>query len=268
MGIATPCCGTVRNDNVFDKSEFTYIQERGGGMNKRIWELDAARGLCILGMLLVHLIFDMQSLFQLDILQNSFLYGFVAEWGGVLFFLISGICATLGSRPVRRGLVVLACGLVVSAVTCGMYHFQFAGKSMIIYFGVLHCLGSCMLLWPLFRRLPWPILAGLGALLIAIGFSLTEVYFPTGLWLLPLGLKYPGFASSDYFPLLPYLGFFFLGAVLGKTLYKNKQTKFPKVSPEKPLVRGLSFFGKWSLPIYMLHQPVFTGILAVLEVIL
>ena len=31
-------------------------------------------------------------------------------------------------------------GLLITAVTYGMYHFQFAGKSIIIYFGVLHCL--------------------------------------------------------------------------------------------------------------------------------
>ncbi len=236
-------------------------------MKKRIWELDAARGICILGMLAVHFIYDMQTLFQMDVLKDSSLYGFVAEWGGVLFFLISGICATLGSRPVRRGLIVLGCGLVVSLVTWGMYAFHFSGKGILIYFGVLHCLGTCMLLWPFFRKLSWQILAFLAAVLIGIGLLMSSLYTPTGLWLVPLGLKHPGFASSDYFPLLPYLGFFLTGGVLGKTLYANMQTKFPKLSDKNPLVSFFCFFGKWSLPIYMLHQPVFTGILAILEVL-
>ncbi len=237
-------------------------------MKKRIWELDAMRGICILGMLAVHFIYDMQDLFAMDVLRGNGLYLFAAEWGGVLFFLISGICATLGSRPVRRGLLVIGCGLAVSAVTWGMYALGYAGKAMIIYFGVLHCLGTCMLLWPLFRKIPWQILVLISAVFIGIGFSIVSITLPTGLWLVPLGLKSPGFASSDYFPLLPYLGFFLAGAVLGKTLYQNKQSKFPRVSPHNVFVRFFCFFGKWSLPIYMLHQLVFTGILAALEVIL
>ena len=31
-------------------------------MKKRIWELDAARGICILGMIVVHAVYDMVEL--------------------------------------------------------------------------------------------------------------------------------------------------------------------------------------------------------------
>lgn len=237
-------------------------------MKKRIWELDVLRGICIIGMLVVHFIYDMQDLFYIELFSNSKLYDLVVEWGGVLFFLISGICVTLGSRPVRRGLIVFGCAMVVSTVTYGLYALNYAGRDMIIYFGVLHCLGVCMLLWPLVRKLPWPVLAAMAGLLIFVGLSIVSVYLPTGLWLIPFGFKSPGFASADYFPLLPYFGFFLTGTVLGRLLYKNKQTLFPKVSEKNVLVRFFSLFGKWSLPIYMLHQPVFTGILFVLEVIL
>ena len=34
-------------------------------MRKRIWELDALRGLCILGMVLVHLVYDIRDLYGL-----------------------------------------------------------------------------------------------------------------------------------------------------------------------------------------------------------
>ncbi len=204
----------------------------------------------------------------MDVLRDSVFYDFVATWGGVLFFLISGICATLGSRPVRRGVLVIACGLVVSAVTYGMYAFSFATKDIIIYFGVLHCLGTCMLLWPLFRQLPWPVLLLPAAAAIYCGFLIDKMSFDTGYWLIPLGFKFPNFQSSDYFPLLPYFGYFLIGAVLGSVLYKNKASLFPRVSENNFLVKFFSFFGKWSLFIYMLHQPIFTGILTLLEVIL
>ena len=237
-------------------------------MKQRIWELDVLRGIFILGMVVVHLIYDLQTFLHIPFLADSKLYDFIADWGGVLFFLISGICVTLGSHPLRRGLVVVGCGLVVSAVTFGMYYFDFAGKSMIIYFGVLHCLGVCMLLWPIFKKIPWPVLLPIAALLVYIGLELEPYRFPTGLWLVPLGLRPIAFASSDYFPLLPFLGFFLVGAVLGKTLYKNKASLLPTVSDKNFLVRSFSLLGRWSLPIYMLHQPLITGVIVLLEVVL
>ena len=237
-------------------------------MKQRIWELDAARGVCVLGMVVFHLLYDLQYLFPVLPAGSSGFLDFVANWGGTLFFLISGISATLGSHPVRRGLAVTGCGLAVTAVTAVMAALQLVSRGMIIRFGVLHCLGICMLLWPLVRKLPRPAMALLALGIVCIGIYWDGRSFPVPHWLFPLGLKYPGFASGDYFPLFPFFGFFLLGAVLGKTLYSNKLTLFPKVNTQSPLVRFLSAAGRWSLPIYMLHQPVITGIITLLEVTL
>lgn len=237
-------------------------------MKQRIWELDAVRGVCILGMILFHILYDLQHLFHILPAGNHALLDFIATWGGTLFFLISGICATLGTHPVRRGLIVFGCGLAVSAVTWAMAALGLTGKSMIILFGVLHCLGVSMLLWPLFRKLPWPVLGILGSLMAAAGLYLDSRRFPVSPWLFPLGIKAPDFASADYFPLLPFFGFFLLGAVLGRLLYKNRQSLFPQVDSSRRFVRFFTQTGRWSLPIYLLHQPVITGILTLLEVLL
>lgn len=237
-------------------------------MKKRIWELDVLRGVCILGMVAVHLIYDLQTFFSLPFLADSQLFAIIKQWGGVLFLLISGICVTLGSHPVRRGLIVFACGLVCSAVTAGMYALHMADKSIIIYFGVLHCLGVCMLLWPLLKRLPvWALgLVGLGLSVLGLWISGNVlVDFP---WLIPLGLVPGDFVSSDYFPLLPNLGFFLVGAFLGKTLYRKKETLLPRVNPANPVLAFFTLLGKWSLPVYLLHQPVITGLLyLILEIL-
>ncbi len=230
-------------------------------MKKRIWELDVLRGVCILGMVVVHLIYDLQTFFSLPFLADSQLFDLIKQWGGVLFLLISGICVTLGSHPVRRGLIVFACGLLCSAVTAGMYVLNMADKSIIIYFGVLHCLGVCMLLWPLFKRLPvWALgLLGLGLTVLGLWISGNVVLdFP---WLIPLGLVPGDFASSDYFPLLSNLGFFLVGAFLGKTLYRKKETLLPRINPANPVLAFFTLLGKWSLPVYLLHQPIITGLL-------
>ena len=228
-------------------------------MNKRIWELDAFRGLCILGMVLVHFVYDLTELFGIITWETPNWFAFIQNWGGLLFLILSGVCVTLGSRSVRRGLIVLVSGLLVSAVTWGMYEFLHYHKSIIIYFGVLHCLGICMLLWPLFKKCPVWLLAALGILIVAAGLW-ADGQTVENQWLFPLGLTTEQFSSSDYFPLLPNLGYFLLGAALGRILYRQRQTLLPKINDRNPILRFLQACGRHSLWIYLLHQPVLSGI--------
>ena len=83
---------------------------------ERIWELDALRGLCLLGMIAVHLCFDLQVFGGLYFPIPAW-FRLMQEYGHILFILISGICATLATRTVRRGLIVFGAGLLVSYVT-------------------------------------------------------------------------------------------------------------------------------------------------------
>ncbi len=233
-------------------------------MKSRVCELDALRGLCILAMVAVHLAVDLVEIFQVVTWEFPPVFLALLDWGGVAFFLISGICATLGSHSLRRGLTVLGCGLAITLATWGMYALEFVDAWVIIWFGTLHCLGICMLLWPLFRRLPGWALGLVGTGIVLVGIALpghAPVNYP---WLIPLGITCPGFASSDYFPLLPFLGFFLVGGMLGRYLYPKKQSLLPCVDPQKPVIRFLSMCGRLSLPIYMLHQPVLFGLIVLL----
>ena len=233
-------------------------------MKKRIWELDAFRGICVLGMLIVHFVYDLTELYRLVSWQPGDTFTWVQRWGGVLFLLLSGICVTLGRRSVRRGLIVFGCGLVCTAVTVGMYRLGLSGNGIQIYFGVLHCLGMCMILWPVFRRLPWWVLLPLGLGIIMTGLWVFEPMRVSYPWLLPLGIQPQGLITSDYFPLFPNLGFFLLGSALGKTLYRRRQSLLPRVNDRNFLLRFLQLCGRQSLWIYLLHQPVFSGLFALL----
>ena len=53
-------------------------------------------------------------------------------------------------------------------------------------------------------------------------------------------------------------GWFLLGAVIGRTAYRKKQSLLPRVNAANPVIRFFSFCGRHSLLIYMLHQPVLT----------
>lgn len=239
-------------------------------MRKRIWELDVLRGLAVWGMLAMHLIFDLVYLFALTDFSNPVLR-LIYQLGGYssyFFLIISGICVTLGSHPCRRGLQVFGCGMIITAVTVGMYLLGFSGPEIIIYFGVLHCLGICMLLWPVCKKLPTPALVFLGVGIILYGLYLrhyVRVDFP---WLVPLGIIPQGFSSSDYFPLLPNLGYFLLGIGLGRSVYARKQTLLPRVNAAHPVLRFIGFFGRHSLIIYVLHQPVIAALVGAFALLL
>lgn len=233
-------------------------------MKKRIWELDAFRGVCILGMLAVHLIYDLVELFRLVSWTYSPVFSFIKNWGGTLFILLSGLCATLGSHSFRRGLWTFGFGMLCSAVTCWLYLLGLADSSVLIWFGVLHCLGVCMMLWSLYKILPTWALVLTGLLIVAVGCLLQSFTVPAS-HLFVFGLATPQFHSADYFPLFPYWGFFLLGAAVGRTLYRKQQTLFPKVDPRIPVIRFLTACGRNSLLIYLLHQPVLTVLLTIVS---
>lgn len=228
-------------------------------MRKRIWELDVLRGVLMIAIMAYHLFYDLVFLFPLIKLNTPFLWGlyqFCNDWLGVPFLILSGLSVTLGSRPVRRGLQVMGGGILISAVTTAMYLLGFADKSIIIYFGVLHCISCCMLLWPVFGKLPNPILLLLGITLSAVGLFVVRTMVVDFPWLISLGLTPADFITSDYFPLLPNLGYFLVGAFLGRTLYRKKESLFPR---QKSPCKLLSFIGRNSLVFYLLHQPVLAG---------
>lgn len=224
---------------------------------QRIWELDALRGLCILCMVAIHAFWDLSAFggFTFD-LPGWFL--FCRQYGHILFILLSGLCATLASRSFQRGVYVFGAALVISYVTFFMVNVLNFPSDMLIWFGILHLLGVCMMLFPLFKRLPVWALAVLGVGFVALGVWFESFCIPMN-FLFPLGLRAQGFyCGGDYFPLLPGFGWFLLGAVIGRTAYRKKQSLLPRVNAANPVIRFFSFCGRHSLLIYMLHQPVLT----------
>ena len=232
----------------------------------RIWELDALRGICILGMMVVHFVFDLNEFAGLGLTMPGW-FNFCQRYGHILFILISGICAALASRSFRRGVIVFCAGLLVTGVTLFMVCVLKFNRSLSIFFGILHLLGICMMLFPLFKKLPVWALAVLGVGFVALGVWLAAlepvaVSFPSaqGLLLGAIGIRPAGFYSGDYFPIFPNLGWFLLGAVLGRTAYRRRESLLPKVNADFFLLRFFRFYGRHSLWIYLLHQPVLAGL--------
>ena len=230
---------------------------------KRIPELDLLRGIAVIGMILVHFFYDLEYFGKTSLVLPKWL-DMAGKYGHLIFILISGICATLGHRTFHRGRLLFACGLLVSYVTLYMEYildFQKIG----IWFGILHLLGLSMMLYPLFRDFYAWELCFLSLFLICAGLIFRR-FTVEKTWLFPFGLcsekQYPG---SDFFPLLPYFGWFLLGSAAGKWLYSERRSRLSWISRENRISGFFQRVGQNSLLIYLIHQPVLMGITLILK---
>lgn len=225
------------------------------------------RGVAIVLMVLYHLVFDLNYFAVYEIFVSSGFWLAVARISASLFLLLVGLSLTLShyrarllgredeylSRLLKRSAWILVLALGVSVVT-----YLFIGKGFII-FGVLHLIGfSLLLAYPFLRIQRANFFFGLFFLLLGIYLQNIIVGFP---WLLWLGLTPPDFYSVDYFPVLPWFGVILVGMGLGSLLYPGyrRRISVPDLAGSS-LVRGLSFLGRNSLAVYLVHQPVMIAI--------
>jgi uncharacterized membrane protein len=75
-------------------------------------------------------------------------------------------------------------------------------------------------------------------------------------WLWLLGFQYDGFYSADYVPFLPWSFLFLLGIWFGGVLQRHRTHRLLNV--QCPV--WLTWPGRHTLLIYLLHQPVLYGI--------
>lgn len=250
------------------------MQAKNAITKKRIWELDFIRGLAVIGMVVIHLYYVLTQIHNINVLgalpSVKKVLELVMDYGGILFILISGICSCFSKDNLRRGLHLFLFAMLVSYITMLYQTYIDPRHSYLILFGILHCLSVCMLLGHFVLRLPERsnltdgVLSILAIIIIAGGSLLRagEISFPV-----LYGYAIPSvFPSSDYFPLLPFFGWFLLGIVIGKRYYRRGHMLF---SSEKVgrffLIRGISFIGRHSLIIYLAHQPIIFGIIAILQ---
>jgi uncharacterized membrane protein len=247
-----------------------YLPEYSRGRARkvqRVGVLDELRGLCVLLMLVYHGLYDVVYLFGVD--YPAYRGPF---WDGVQIFIawnfifVSGISCRYSRSNIRRGLITLGLGVAVSLVT---YFFM---PGQMIWFGILHFLGTAMILYGLVGKAldRLPTLAGMAlcALLFVFTFNLPdgtvglpglfELALPAGLygysWLLPLGI---GGSGSDYFPLFPWIFLFLGGSFLGREFLANRMPGFFY----RNHIHFFARIGRHTIVIYMLHQPVLYGLL-------
>lgn len=228
--------------------------------------VDAARGIAIVMMFSFHFCFDLNYFGFVH--GNFYSDPFWLNYRTVIvssFLFVMGISLYLAHHHAirwpqyRRRLLILAlCAGLVSASSYFFAHERF------IFFGILHFITVASLLGLLFLRLYWLNLL-LGVALIVLDSQLKLAFFDQPLWQW-FGLMTHKPVTEDYVPLLPWFGVVLLGVFFARFAYTRQH--FPPLShwhSAHPLARLLCLAGRHSLLIYMVHQPIFLGILYVLR---
>jgi uncharacterized membrane protein len=226
--------------------------------------VDAARGFAIVLMVLYHFCYDLDyfSVIAIDMNQHPFWLGFRA----VILSLFLGIVGVSLVLATSRGLrleayskrLVLIAGYA-GLISLGTY-FMFGDR--MIYFGVLHFIAVASVLGLLFVRFYYLNLV-LGLAMIAVGVDFQHPFFDAGAYQW-IGLMTHKPATEDYVPLLPWFGVVLIGMFLGRLVYlRGEIPAFARAPGTHPLTRTLVWGGRYSIHIYMLHQPLLLGVLYV-----
>jgi len=238
----------------------------------RFWEVDAARGVAIIMMIVYHSTYDLDTLGGYDIQSTSGHWALFADLTAGLFLFLVGVSLAVSrartsmtgwklfGKYLARGLRILAYGMILTVV------FLVLGMG-VVAFGILQLIGVSIILAYPFLGLRSTNLV-LGALIFAAGqYVLTQDLYSQSFWLLPFGVVPEGVVMPDYRPLLPWFGVVLIGLFFGNVVYGDGRRRAVLTDKAPVLARPLLPLGRNSLFVYLIHQPIIIALLAALGIV-
>ena len=240
--------------------------------HQRMAFFDVVRGFSVISMVLFHLCYDLRYIYQVPL--GFFQPPFQDIWRASIswtFLFVAGCMCSFSRNNLKRSLRYLGVAAAVFVAT------TVVAVDTSISFGIIFCMGASTLVFYMLDRID---LAPKGWLAGIILFSLFLVLrgvprgyvgmgeFVTSLprelyqthYLAFLGLPGPGFASGDYYPLIPFTLMYLTGVSFGRMWH---ETGYPEWF-QKVRCAPLQTVGRYALPIYVLHQPLIIGLLELL----
>lgn len=210
----------------------------------RFLELDFLRGIAIIMMVIFHSLFYIDYFGFYDIELYS---GFIGRFQmiiPVLFISVSGISSRFNAhfngkkKALKRGIEILLFALAITLAT-----FAFFPKDF-VFFGILHLIGLSMVLS---LGLNDFFAAMLGGILL-LSKSFADSIIIGSKWLSVFGFNYPALQTFDYYPIIPWMGLFFISYFFGRYFLNTNPRRH-----ESRIFLFISKIGKHSLKIYFLH---------------
>jgi uncharacterized membrane protein len=227
------------------------------------WPLiDAGRGAAILAMIVYHAVWDL-GYFRFTSIdaEGDPAWRWFAHIIAGTFLALVGVGLVLatrnGFRPrryFRRLAIIVAAALLVTIGTYLVFPEAF------VFFGILHFIAAASVLGLPFVRLPVLLTAIAAAACLAAPAFVSHPFFnEPGWWWLGLSTVRP--ATVDYVPLLPWFGVTLGGIAAARLLLAWRgETPWSTWRPRGLTGQGLVRAGRWSLPIYLVHQPILFGL--------
>jgi uncharacterized membrane protein len=239
---------------------------------ERLVGVDACRGVAVSMMVAYHLCYDLAYIGFAP--WSRFEMQTHAVWIGwrtlivTSFLLLVGFSLTLRakSNPSPRAFWWRWIQIAAAAVLVSVVSALFSGQYW-IYFGILHFIAVSILAgWLLQHAVKSAAsLAAIGVMLIAAGLLIASPFFDSRpMSIVGFSLHKP--LTDDYVPLFPWLGVVAIGMAVGIARQHSRfvPVRLP-VDVLAPLIRFLAKIGRWALTVYLVHEPVFLGILFILR---
>jgi uncharacterized membrane protein len=242
----------------------------GDAARPRFAALDLARGIAIIAMAVYHFSWDLRDyhLVSWDVASGP-LWRLFARSIASTFLIIVGISLVLATRngfrprPFFRRLAIL----VAAAALVSLGTWWFAGDAF-AFFGILHLIAVGSVLALPFLYLPSWLAIAAAVVAVAAPYYLASPFFDAPAWWW-LGLVTEAPRSVDYVPVLPWIAPILVGIVAGRLILRHLSGKAIAFwHPHTPVTRLIAAAGRWSLPIYLVHQPLLVGLVSLAATLL
>ena len=240
----------------------TIPSNRKKTSTKRIVLIDAIRGIAIIGVVLFHIVWDLEF--------TGFIsgYAFHPIWlafgwtlAGTFMTLVGVNLALAHSKSInvsafmKRWFVIALAAAIITVVT------YFAFPQSFIFFGILHSIAAGSLIGLALLRLPVAIVLIVGVMVSILPFYVSSPYFNTR-WLAWIGFSSMPPLSNDFVPIFPWVGLTLIGMAGAKVLVSQGWINhFSRLSTNGKIAHMLVWLGRRSLIIYLVHQPILLAII-------
>lgn len=227
----------------------------------RIDLVDLARGLALLAMFVFHFAYDLSyfGLIETHVPTDPAWSTFARLIAGSFLAIVGFSLVLATQKGLNRTAYLRRLALVAGSAALVTLATYFAMPQNLIFFGILHHIALASVLALAFLRLPAPMLFALALVFLALPLLPAPAWLDQP-WLLWLGFARLTAPTADFVPVVPWFGCVLAGMALGRIALAHPGRWRGWQARWLP-ARIVAWGGRHSLPIYLLHQPLFIGTL-------